>query len=296
MNILTKLVTLALINLLLTSCSSNNDSKDSTAISIKDSFVREVPSVAMATAAFMTLSNSSAKDIYLVKATSATAKTLELHTHNKEHGMLKMRQVKDIKIPAKGSIQLKPGGLHIMLIEPTQDLTKTKIVSIKLMFKDGSSTEINAPVKSVKKPMQMSAKKNQQPAIKKAKTLDLCVNYSNAKEDEQEKIIKELNYRNQLSEKDIQNIKKSIVETSNTMCGMYMILGKPLQEKSKQLRPMVFKSIHVYPDNYYVTQMGIVVAKHERKEGSTPPLLSVEKPLVMEAPVKFIAPGGRPMH
>lgn len=78
------------------------------------------------------------------------------------------------------------------------------------------------------------------------------------------------------------------------MCGMYMILGKPLQEKSKQLRPMVFKSIHVYEDNYYVTQMGVVVEKLARKEGQLPPSLSTEKPKIVGTPVLFIAPGGRP--
>lgn len=126
-------------------------------------------------------------------------------------------------------------------------------------------------------------------------TLKLCVDYPTmANKAQQDEALAELDKRIQLSEKDHENLHKKQIETGNTMCGMYMILGKPLQEKSKQLRPMVFKSIHVYEDNYYVTQMGVVVEKLERKEGQLPPSLSTEKPKVVGPPVLFIAPSGRP--
>ncbi len=129
------------------------------------------------------------------------------------------------------------------------------------------------------------------------KTLDLCVDYSTlTSEAEKEKTVKELLRRNQLGEKDLNNLDKNYVQTGNSMCGMYMILGIPLQESYKKIRPMVFKALHIYPDYYYVTQMGIVVAKYERIEGEMPPELSVEMPKVAEPPVKFNVPGGRPIH
>ena len=205
-----------------------------------------------------------------------------------------MRQVDKIKIPANSSVKLKPGHLHIMLIEPTADLTKLKKTSITLLFKDGSSQLIKAPIKSVKRPNMQKMSHNL--PLKKQRTLDLCVNYSSVNESKKKAILTELTARNQLSEKDMDNLKTRVVEPSNTMCGMYMILGKPMQEKSRQLRVMVFKTVHVYPKNYFVTQMGMVVEKHQRTKDSVPPSLVKSLPKTQAPPVKFISPGGRPMH
>lgn len=271
-----------------TSCVFAHAHHDFESITIENPSVREVPTISVATAAFVTLRNSSDHDIYLVGAVTTVAKTVELHTHTNVNGIMKMREVKDIKIPANGSVSLKPGGLHIMLIDLTEDLTKINEVTLKLLYGDGSLKRFKFPVTSVKK-----ANTN----IKKKRTIDLCANYSTlANQSKKDATIKELLARNQLSEKDLSNLKTGIAETSNTMCGMYMILGKPISEKSRQLRTMVFKTVHVYPQHYYVTQMGMIVAKHERTEGSVPPSLSAPMPEIMDPPVKFIAPGGRPMH
>jgi len=123
---------------------------DADAIEVENPFVREVPPMAPATASFMTLKNMSDKDIFLVQAKSNVAKTVELHTHTNDNGIMKMREVAQIKIPAKGMAMLKPGGLHIMLIEPTQKIEKGQTVTETLIFKDGSQKTISMPVKSVK--------------------------------------------------------------------------------------------------------------------------------------------------
>lgn len=128
------------------------------------------------------------------------------------------------------------------------------------------------------------------------RTLDLCVEYSTLKDDDQKAYLTELDRRAQLSVKDHDNFEKKLVEPGSTMCGMYMTLGKPLQEKGKQLRPMVFKVVHIYPDHYYVTQMGMVVEKYERKEGALPPKLTHEKPTVQAPPVIYNSPGGSQAH
>lgn len=134
---------------------------------------------------------------------------------------------------------------------------------------------------------------NDSKKIEDQRTLDLCVNYSTLTTDAEKKsYLKELDRRAQLSVKDHENLKKNLIEPSNTMCGMYMILGKPLQEEGRQLRPMVFKVVHVYPDYYYVTQMGMVVEKFQRKEGELPPKLTSDTPQTEAPPVYFNAPGG----
>lgn len=117
------------------------------------------------------------------------------------------------------------------------------------------------------------------------KTLDLCVEYSTLANDEQRQAyFKELEIRGQLSVKDHKLVSQGKVENSMTMCGMYMAKGKPMAEQSRQIRPMTFKTVHVYQDMYLVTQSGMVVATYERKPGALPPELEVAAPEVEPSP------------
>lgn len=119
-------------------------------VSAVDPYVRLAPPGAPATGAFMVLKNAGDKDVKVVKAESPVAKVTELHTHINEGGVMKMRQVPAIDIKAKGEAELKPGGLHVMLIDMKAPLKEGDQVAITLGFDDGSSKKIEAPVR---KPM-----------------------------------------------------------------------------------------------------------------------------------------------
>jgi len=111
-------------------------------------FAREVPPTAMASASFMTLKNTSGEDILLVSADSKVAKNVQLHEHTNDHGVMKMRQIPNIKIPAHGQTALQPGGLHIMLIDLNQNIKSGEMVKVELTFEDGSHKMVSMPVKS----------------------------------------------------------------------------------------------------------------------------------------------------
>ncbi len=124
-------------------------------ISIADGFVREVPPNQTISAAFMTLHNEDMNDHKVVSASSPAAKVVELHTHSNDNGVMKMRQIPEIGVPAGGEAFLKPGGLHIMLIDLTGPLATNKPVPVTLKFEDGSEKTVSLPVKSVNPMMQM---------------------------------------------------------------------------------------------------------------------------------------------
>lgn len=119
------------------------------AITVSNPFAREVPPSAPASASFMTLNNSSNNNIKITAADSNAAKVVELHTHTNDNGVMRMRQIPFIEIPANGSTQLKPGGLHIMLISPYKPLKKGQTINVSLTFEDGSNKSIAMPVKSI---------------------------------------------------------------------------------------------------------------------------------------------------
>jgi copper(I)-binding protein len=125
------------------------------AIHAMEPSVRMVPPGQDQTGAYVTLHNADKRDHSLVKAASPAARATELHTVVDEGGMKKMRPVPKIDIPAGGQTRLQPGGLHIMLIDLKQPLTEGANVPITLIFEDGSSTDISAPVRAITAPGTM---------------------------------------------------------------------------------------------------------------------------------------------
>lgn len=116
-------------------------------LTISDYYVRMVPPGTPTSGAFMTIKNGGSSDRTLVKADSPAAKSVELHTHINDQGMMKMRPVKAIDIKAHGQAELKPGSYHIMLIDLKQTLKEGETVPLTLTFDDGSTRKIDAPIK-----------------------------------------------------------------------------------------------------------------------------------------------------
>ena len=67
------------------------------------------------TAAFLHVSNSGEQACKLTAASSSYAKKVEFHTHQHVDGMMKMRPVDTVDVPAGSSVTFKPGGIHLML-------------------------------------------------------------------------------------------------------------------------------------------------------------------------------------
>lgn len=113
---------------------------------VHEPYVRLAPPNAQATGAFMVIRNTGSKDAKLVKADNPASRLTELHTHINDQGVMRMRQVQAIDLPAKGEAVLKPGGLHVMLIDMKAPLAEGEIVPITLTFDDGSSKRIDVKV------------------------------------------------------------------------------------------------------------------------------------------------------
>lgn len=98
-------------------------------------------------AAYMVLVNNSSAADAIVKAESDVAKSVELHNVIMENNVMQMRPVEAIEVPANGQTELKPGGLHVMLIGLTRDLKEGEEVLIKLTTRSGKTIEVKAPVR-----------------------------------------------------------------------------------------------------------------------------------------------------
>lgn len=115
-------------------------------VSVIEPVVRLVPPGASNSAAFMVLRNGGERETKLVAAQSPAARTVELHTHLNDNGVMRMRQVPSIDLNGKGEAVLRPGGLHLMLIDLKGPLSEGGSVSLTLSFADGSSKQVQAKV------------------------------------------------------------------------------------------------------------------------------------------------------
>jgi periplasmic copper chaperone A len=124
-------------------------------MSVDDPYVRAVPPGQPNSASFMAIHNNSEQDHVLIGASSQVAEVVELHTHTMEEGMMRMRKVDKIDLPAGVTTHLKPGGLHVMLIGLKQKLVPDEQVGLTLEFADGSHLKVDAPVRKLSMKMNM---------------------------------------------------------------------------------------------------------------------------------------------
>jgi periplasmic copper chaperone A len=123
-------------------------------VQVIEPYVRAMPPGQPNTAAFMRLQNRGERNHALVDATSPASEIVELHTHVEEGGMMRMRRIERIDIPAQGEAVLQPGGLHIMLIGLKQPLSPGDTVPITLIYADGSTLDIEPEARHIVRHMR----------------------------------------------------------------------------------------------------------------------------------------------
>ncbi len=127
-------------------------------VNVESAYIRAVPPGQMNSAAFMQLKNDGTDEISLVAAKSQVAKNVELHTHIHDNGVMRMRQINEISLPVGEAIMLQPGGMHIMLIGLTQNLSAGENIKLSLEFSDGSKQALEVPVQAIM-PMEETGSK-----------------------------------------------------------------------------------------------------------------------------------------
>lgn len=99
------------------------------------------------TAAYVVIRNEGAAADRLVGASTDVAGATELHQSRVEDGIMRMRQVEAIEVPAKGEVRLEPGGYHLMLIGPTRDLHPGDRFEATLEFEKSGTRTIEIEVR-----------------------------------------------------------------------------------------------------------------------------------------------------
>ena len=111
-------------------------------VTVKDAWVRATVAQQKATGAFMQL--QSAQDAKLISAQSPVAGVVEVHEMAMDGGVMKMRAVPSLALPAGKAVDLKPGGYHVMLMDLKGQVKDGDTVPVTLVVegKDGKRQNI----------------------------------------------------------------------------------------------------------------------------------------------------------
>ena len=85
----------------------------------------------------------------IVSARTDIADTVEIHTHEMDGGMMKMRRVESVEVPAGGEARFKPHGLHLMLFGLKEPLAGGTSYALTVVFEKAGELDVSVDVKRV---------------------------------------------------------------------------------------------------------------------------------------------------
>ncbi len=116
-------------------------------LTIENAWISEAPPVSKVMVAYMTINNTGNEAIDITKAESELYSSIEFHETIHENDMARMVRWGELTVPANSSIQLKRGGKHFMLFNPTKHLKAGETVRIKLTTSNKTTKTILVTVK-----------------------------------------------------------------------------------------------------------------------------------------------------
>ena len=120
-------------------------------VTIKNAWIRATVPVQKATGAFMQI--TSAQDARLVAVTTPVAGLVELHQMDMKDGMMNMRHVESIDLPAGKPVELASGGYHVMLLELKRQMKAGDTVPLTLVVENKDRKRSTVAVTATVKPL-----------------------------------------------------------------------------------------------------------------------------------------------
>ena len=104
------------------------------------------------TAGYIKIENKNEKNERLISVVSDFSKRIEIHDMYIKNNVMIMKHLEEgVLIKSKSQLDFKPGSLHIMFIDLTKSLKKTKLQKVKFNFKNAGSIVVNMPIMDKRK-------------------------------------------------------------------------------------------------------------------------------------------------
>jgi copper(I)-binding protein len=143
---------LALTAFLLVSCARGGGS-DVPEILVEGGWARAMPlleegGAGTNSAIYLLLRNDGDEPDQLTGAATDAAGAVEIHESLMVDDVMRMRRVDGVEVPARGTAELKPGGVHLMLLGLTRSLVEGEQVLLTLYFQRSEDRVLTIPVRA----------------------------------------------------------------------------------------------------------------------------------------------------
>ena len=114
---------------------------------IAAAYTRQPPEGARVAGGFLKITNGGKESDRLIGGSTPFAKSLEVHEMAVVDGVMKMRELaKGLEIKQGETVELKPGGYHLMFMNMTQRPKTGEMVKVTLKFEKAGEVTIDVPV------------------------------------------------------------------------------------------------------------------------------------------------------
>jgi periplasmic copper chaperone A len=120
-------------------------------VEIAEPWVRATVGGQNATGAFMSLKSSAAQR--LVQVSSPVAGVVEIHEMAMEKDVMRMRAVPGVALPAGTTVEFRPGGYHVMLMDLKQPMKAGDVVPLTLTFENAEGKRLNVEIEAPVRPL-----------------------------------------------------------------------------------------------------------------------------------------------
>ena len=146
----TSVAAFVLFSILTVAACSPSGGESAGTVKIIDAWTMATPPGANVGAGYMKILNEGSAPIRLVGGETPAAASVEVHMMAMEDGVMRMRPASGgLEIPAGQSVELRPGGYHLMLIGLTAPLAEGGSVPIALLFDGGMRIEATLAVRAM---------------------------------------------------------------------------------------------------------------------------------------------------
>ena len=133
---------------LLFSCSLHA-ADGATTMFISDAWMRASLGEVRATAAYLKIENRGAKPDRLMSISTPVAATAQVHDSAMRDGMMRMTPAEPLIIKPGQSVQLSPGGLHVMVMGLKAPLRAGQSAPMILHFEQAGPVEVQAEIRGL---------------------------------------------------------------------------------------------------------------------------------------------------
>lgn len=135
------MITKPFVCVLLALCAFEAAAAAPACVTVEQGWVRLTPATTRMAAGFARIRNGCANEVVVVGAGSKAFGDVSLHETTVVQGVSRMREIERLPIAAGAVAELKPGGLHLMLMQPEVPLAEGAQLPLRLSLEDGAKVD-----------------------------------------------------------------------------------------------------------------------------------------------------------